>query len=238
MTGIMTDVTLTCPPPLLARLPSSGMANPGSLSSGKASVKTRDVEVALQPKHRSWCKRHRGCLLACSCCCCVLLIAIGVIAYVFWPRMITVCAHYSQVEAVVRIEGDDGGASSSATVPGATGSTAAPSPTARVSMVIPIEINSTNLWGVRIDKLRVDAYYSGNRAAALSRGELDGFGLVPLGTTRFDVSLSSPDVEAAQASNAHGMHAVSTCGNAAFSVPTARRRVTVQIILFGAAARC
>lgn len=184
--------------------------NQGSLSAGSASVRLKQVEVALnRDAKRSCCARNRKCIGGCSCCCLLLVAALGVAAYFFWPRMLTVCAHYGDTTARVRVELDP---SSSVSASGAITSaqsslgasanaSASPYASASIEFVVPISINSTNLWGITVDVIRVTAFYNGNRAAALARGAVNGFSLEANGITEFEIALSPPDAATEQTSN-------------------------------------
>ena len=95
--------------------------------------------------------------------------------------MLTVCVLYSQMSMRLQVSG---------------------SAVARVDAVVPIAIDSTNLWGIKIDLLEVTAFYAGNHDVALSRGTLEGFALVANGNSTFNISLSPAELGAAAAANA------------------------------------
>ena len=96
-----------------------------------------------------------------------------------WPRLLTICAHYSETTVVIRAEIDPSSsavasASTEALISSATANaTTTPSASATVEFVVPISINSSNLWGLTIDTLRVDAYYDDKHEAALARPEAE-----------------------------------------------------------------
>jgi len=132
--------------------------------------------------------------------------------------VLTVCAHYSETRSRIALEvnGDVAANAVADAVVGANSqingnaTASTPTGTASLTLVVPISINSSNLWGIQAD-IRVGAFYSGNRAAALARGAIEGFALVPQGTTRFDVEMTLPEAEASQASNLYD-YLVRRCG--------------------------
>jgi hypothetical protein len=151
----------------------------GSLEQGSASLKkgNMQVEVLLASRQQqSCCARHRR-FVRSLCCCAFLLAALGALAIVFWPRLLVICALYADSAATVRVVDQ----------------------AAVVGVTMPVSIESRNLWGLSAD-VSMAAFYDGNRESALTRGVVP-LALVPMGTTRFDVEMTAPDANGAQAAN-------------------------------------
>ena len=187
---------------------------PGSYETGNASMRvyqynTTPREQQKKPKLTRCCTC--GPCLRCICgtyswCICFLLFVVGVAAYVFWPRPLTVCLHYGDATATVKLALDpsssvnasaDGAVSATEAAVGAEASAALPGATATVEFVAPFSTNNSNLWGLSVDSLRVAAYYSGNRDVAIARGNLDSFNVVAQGASEFDVVLTPEEDQAA-----------------------------------------
>jgi len=133
------------------------------------------------PGRKGCCTRRRRCLRRCSQLMVLLVVLLAVLAGIFWPRFLLVCLHYSSTSVLL--------------------TTAGSPPGARVSFEMPVSIASTNLWGIKVDRLRLTAFYEGNYDAAIARGSADGFELKVRGNTSFDLSVSASDLNAAQASS-------------------------------------
>lgn len=150
-----------------------------SIATGAASIQ---LEMGGKtPQHTSCCARRRKCLRGCCCCCVCLALTLGIVAFIFWPRLLTLCVHYSRLSARLIVD-----------------STVYTS-TAQVEMTVPISIMSTNLWSFHMDLLDVTMYYSGSDVE-LSQGRVEDFALAAQGNTSFDVTVSPiVDVSPAQA---------------------------------------
>ena len=173
---------------------------PGSHEAGFSSVRAQQLELHVEKSKRKrsgcscWCFLRWYC---CVCCCCLvlLLIALGIAAFFFWPRLLTVCLHSANTTAVVRLTADPSSsadASVDAAISEATANASGslPGATATVEFVVPMSVNSSNLWGFRVESMSVDAYYAGDRDVAIARGSVDDFSLVAQGTSYFDLVLT------------------------------------------------
>ena len=130
---------------------------------------------------------------ACACASC-RPDALGIAAFFFWQRLLTVCLHSANATAVVRLAADPSSsadASVDAAISEATANASGslPGATATVEFVVPMSVNSSNLWGFRVESMSVDAYYAGDRDVAIARGSVDDFSLVAQGTSYNDLVL-------------------------------------------------
>ena len=170
---------------------------PGSHEAGFSSVRAQQLELHVEKSKRK--RSSCSCLkwYCCVCCCCLVLIltALGVAAFFFWPRLLTVCLHSANTTAVVRLTADPSSsadASVDAAISEATANASGslPGAAATVEFVVPMSVNSSNLWGFRVESMSVDAYYAGDRDVAIARGSVDDFSLVAQGTSYFDLVLT------------------------------------------------
>ena len=173
---------------------------PGSHEAGFSSVRAQQLELHVEKSKRKRSSCNCWCFLrwyCCVCCCCLvlLLIALGIAAFFFWPRLLTVCLHSANTTAVVRLTADPSSsadASVDAAISEATANASGslPGATATVELIVPMSVNSSNLWGFRVESMSVDAYYAGDRDVAIARGSVDDFSLVAQGTSYFDLVLT------------------------------------------------
>lgn len=145
---------------------------------------TASIQLELKP-HKPTRRTRCSCRRCCACCCLLVLVAVAVVAFILWPRLLTLCVHYSHSSAKLMSQ-------TTTDIAGAT---------ARVEVRMPVSIASTNLWGIKIDLLELTAFYSGNEDILLSRGALEGFELVANGNSSFDLALSPADIGPAQMPN-------------------------------------
>jgi len=126
----------------------------------------------------------------------VLGLVVGaVIGYIFWPRKITTCIEIPYVTAQLN----------------QLGALARPNGIT-VTLRVPIEIASANMWGLTVDTIYMAAYRDGTRTNALCSGEIIGFHLLPQATTRLNITLSSEGTLSAQNGGEAARWLANKCG--------------------------
>jgi len=147
-----------------------------------------DPHSAILPQRRSSCDQHRRCIRCCTYCCLSMLIVLGILALIFWPRLLVICINYSQLSTRLNV-----------------------AQAAAIEMVVPVSIASSNWWGIRLDFIEVSGFYSGNEHAALTRGRVDHFELKVNGNSTFNVATAPADLSPAQAATAYD-YLITRCG--------------------------
>ncbi|KAL1496674.1 hypothetical protein AB1Y20_014269 [Prymnesium parvum] len=154
--------------------------------SNLSSTNQSEMDKNAPPPRKSFCQRRRRCIRCCGCCCCFLLIALGVLAFVFWPRFVRICVEYLQMSSRLTVSSSGG-----RTTVGAT-------------MIVPVEVNNTNLWGLpTIEYFRAEAYYSGDEVTPFSDGEVRDLKIDGQSIFRFDLELTPTTLSREQAQNAY-----------------------------------
>lgn len=143
----------------------------------EAALKSAPEKVTTSPEQGSCCS-SRKCLGCCCCCCLLVLIALGLMSYFLWPRLVVVCAAYAKASFDLEYSGT--------------------APSASFNMILPFTISSKLLVTIYDIDIDVDAYSRGNYDATLAHGRITGFDLAAEGNSTFEVVLSPVELSPAQ----------------------------------------
>jgi len=150
----------------------------------------KETDGALAGR-RSCCARHRMCISGCCCCCLLLLIALGVLAFFLWPRVVVVCLVYSQSSFDLSFSQNPSSAA--------------------FKMILPTTIDSKLFVTLYDIDIEIDAFYKGNYDAILAHGKLNDFNLAARSDSSFEVVLSPAELNPAQ-TNSVVDYFVNQCG--------------------------